>query len=102
LERYNAFIVEANTKLNKLANNFVIFHCDIKTPGEKFQPFAHYKSEPINILYRQPSTEEYKSKRLERLERLMEEQQNEYIEGIKKQRTPILEPEFSIDPDFFS
>ncbi len=102
LERYNAFIVEANAKLNKLASNFIIFHCDIKTPGEKFQPFAHYKNDYINILYRQPSTEEYKSKRLERLERLMEEQQNEYIEGIKKQRIPTLEPEFSIDPDFFS
>jgi hypothetical protein len=55
----------------------------------------------INMLYRQQSTDEIRTKRQVRLERLIEEQTNEYIEGIKKSRIPILEPEFTIDPDFF-
>jgi hypothetical protein len=101
LNRYNEFMVEANVKLNKIINNFVIFHCDIKTPGEKFQPYAYYKNDNINTLYRQPSTEETKTKRQVRLERLMEEQMNEYIEGIKQSRTHITEQDVSIDPDFF-
>ena len=101
LNRYNEFMVEANVKLNKIINNFIIFHCDIKTPGEKFQPYAYYKNDNINTLYRQPSTEETKTKRQVRLERLMEEQMNEYIEGIKQSKTTIFEEEFSVNPDFF-
>jgi hypothetical protein len=88
LERYNLFMVEANSKLNKIVNNFVIFHCDIKTPGEKFQPYAYYKNDNINTLYRQPSSEETKTKRQLRIERLMEEQMNDYIEGIKQSKAP--------------
>jgi hypothetical protein len=101
LNRYNEFMVQANAKLNKIINNFAIFHCDIKTPGEKFQPYAYYMNDNINMLYRQQSTDEIRTKRQVRLERLIEEQTNEYIEGIKKSRIPILEPEFTIDPDFF-
>ena len=124
LERYTQFMVEANIKLNKIVNHFTIFHCDIKTPGEKFQPYAYYKNDNmcdppfrngeavsecsgallwthINTLYRQPSTEETKTKRQLRMEKLMEEQMNEYIEGIKQSKAPVMEQEFSIDPDFF-
>ena len=101
LVRYTQFMIEANIKLNKIANNFAIFHCDIKTPGEKFQPYAYYKNDNINTLYRQPSTEETKTKRQLRMEKLMEEQMNNYIEGIKQSKVPIMEPEFSIDPNFF-
>lgn len=102
LERYTQFIVEANIKLNKIVNNFVVYHCDIKTPGEKFQPYAYYKNDNISTLYRQPSTDEIKTKRQLRMEKLAEEQMNEYIEGIIQSKVPIMEPEFSIDSDFFS
>ena len=84
LDRYNEFIINANDKLKKIVQEFKIYHCDTSTTIRKFQPYALYKEDTINILGRQISTPELDELRIKRLELLNEPPRNDFIAQLKE------------------